>query len=107
MAPDSTFVTFKSTLSFLPREGYSFDPLLPKKEGVCDSCGHNLVIREDDTEKVISARMKEYDAKTKPLLEQFEKMGVLINYETKKGVKDYPELKKIIEDKIAKSSSKA
>jgi len=23
-------------------------------------------------------------------------MGVLINYETKKGVKDYPELKKII-----------
>jgi hypothetical protein len=29
-------------------------------------------------------------------------MGVLINYETKKGVKDYPELKKIIEDKLAK-----
>jgi hypothetical protein len=30
-------------------------------------------------------------------------MGVLINYETKKGVKDYPELKKIIENKLAKS----
>ena len=29
-------------------------------------------------------------------------MGVLINYETKKGVKDYPELKKIIEGKLAK-----
>jgi|LakMenE18May11ns_1017448.scaffolds.fasta_scaffold9849769_5 hypothetical protein len=29
-------------------------------------------------------------------------MGVLINYETKKGVKDYPELKKIIEDKLGK-----
>ena len=85
----------------------SFDPLLPKKEGVCYSCGHNRVIREDNTDKLISARIKEYDAKTKPLLEQFEKMGVLINYETKKGVKDYPELKKIIEDKIAKSSSKA
>jgi hypothetical protein len=34
--------------------------------------------------------MKEYDAKTRPLLEVFEKMGVLINCEAKQGVKDYP-----------------
>jgi len=66
------------------------DPLLPKKEGVCDNCGHNLVIREDDTEKVISARMKEYEEKTKPLLKEFENRKVLINFETRKGVKDYP-----------------
>ena len=77
------------------------DPLLPKKDGVCDNCGHNLVIREDDTEKVISARMKEYDAKTKPLLNEFEKRGALINFETKKGVKDCPELKKIVEGKLS------
>jgi adenylate kinase family enzyme len=61
------------------------------------------VIRADDTEKVISSRMKEYEAKTKPLLDEFKKMGVLINYETKQGVKDYPELKKIIENKLAKA----
>jgi hypothetical protein len=30
-------------------------------------------------------------------------MGVLINCEAKKGVKDYPEIKKIVEEKIAKS----
>lgn len=77
------------------------DPLLPKKEGICDNCGHQLVIREDDTEKVISSRMKEYEAKTKPLLDVFEKMGVLINCEAKKGVKDYPELKKMVEAKLA------
>ena len=79
------------------------DPLLPKKEGICDNCGHQLVIREDDTEKVISSRMKEYEAKTKPLLEIFEKMGVLINCEAKKGVKDYPELKKLVEQKLAQN----
>lgn len=45
--------------------------------------------------------MKEYEAKTKPLLEVFEKMGVLINCEAKKGVKDYPELKKMVEQKLA------
>lgn len=46
------------------------DPLLPKKEGICDNCGHDkLVIRSDDTQSVIEARMKEYDAKTRPLLD--------------------------------------
>lgn len=34
------------------------DPLLPKVENVCDSCGDTLVVREDDTERVISQRMK-------------------------------------------------
>jgi adenylate kinase len=79
------------------------DPLLPKREGHCDACGHELVIREDDTEKVIRDRMKEYDSKTRPLLEVFEKMGVLINCEAKRGVKDYPEIRKIVEERIAKS----
>ena len=45
--------------------------------------------------------MKEYDAKTRPLLSEFEKRGALINFETKKGVKDYPELKKIVEGKLS------
>ena len=79
------------------------DPLLPKKDGFCDACGHQLVIREDDTEKVLKDRMAEYEAKTFPLLKEFEKLGVLINCEAKKGVKDYPEIKKIVEERIAKS----
>ena len=77
------------------------DPLLPKQEGICDNCGHKLVIREDDTEKVISARMREYDDKTKLLLNEFEKRGALISFETRKGVKDYPKLKKIVEGKLS------
>ena len=81
------------------------DPLLPKKEGACDACGHELVIRDDDKENVIKARMEEYEAKTRPLLNVFEKMGVLINCEAKKGVKDYPEIKKLVEDKIASSTA--
>ena len=44
--------------------------------------------------------MKEYDAKTRPLLTEFEKRGVLLNYEAKKGVKDYPDLKQIVEKKL-------
>ena len=48
--------------------------------------------------------MTEYDNKTRPLLEIFEKLGVLINVEAKRGVKDYPEIRKIVEEKIAKSA---
>lgn len=79
---------------------YQMEPLLPKKEGVCDKCGGKLVIRDDDTEKVISARMKEYDAKTKPLLDEYKKKGSLINFEVKKGVKDYPALLAQVKPKL-------
>jgi len=47
-------------------------PLLPKKKvDECDDCTGNvkLVIREDDTEKVIRDRMKVYELKTQPILE--------------------------------------
>jgi len=44
--------------------------------------------------------MEEYEAKTRPLLNVFERMGVLMNCEAKKGVKDYPEIKKLVESKI-------
>jgi len=74
------------------RDGYEMEPLLPKKEGVCDKCGGNLVIRDDDTETVITARMKEYNAKTLPLLDEYKKRGSLMNFEVKRGVKDYPKL---------------
>jgi adenylate kinase len=42
----------------LCRDGYSMDPLLPKKEGICDNCGGKLIIRDDDKLNVIEERMK-------------------------------------------------
>jgi adenylate kinase len=83
------------------RDGYEMEPLLPKKGG-CDKCGGEpkLVIRDDDTEKVITERMKEYDAKTLPLINEYKKKGVLVDFEVKKGVKDYPALRKVIKDKL-------
>lgn len=54
------------------RDGYQMEPLLPKKEGVCDKCGStDIVIRADDKKEVISARMVEYDQKTLPILKLF------------------------------------
>lgn len=79
------------------------DPLLPKK-GACDGCSDvkKLQMRDDDKKEVIEVRMKEYAEKTEPLLKEFEKKGVLMNFEVKKGVKDYPELKKKITERLDK-----
>jgi adenylate kinase len=49
----------------------------PKKEGVCDSCGAQLVQRKDDKEEVISERLKSYESQTLPLVEFYRRQGHL------------------------------
>jgi adenylate kinase len=52
-----------------------FDP--PAEEGVCDVCGEPLAIRDDDKPEVIRHRLDTYHSKTEPLIEYYEKKGVL------------------------------
>jgi adenylate kinase len=49
----------------------------PKKEGVCDVCGTQLFQRVDDTEEVISERLKSFERQTLPLEEFYRKQGRL------------------------------
>jgi len=57
---------------------YNLINLKPKKEGVCDVCGgHVLIHRSDETEEGIKKRLNEYEEKTKPLIEHYEKKGIL------------------------------
>lgn len=50
----------------------------PKQEGICDKCGSELVQREDDSsEDAIRRRLAIYDEQTSPLVEYYEKKGVL------------------------------
>jgi adenylate kinase len=49
----------------------------PKNEGVCDACGTQLFQRADDTEEVISERLKSYERQTKPLEDFYRKQGRL------------------------------
>ena len=49
----------------------------PKKNGVCDFCGSQLVQREDDREEVISERLKSYEKKTLPLADYYRQQGRL------------------------------
>jgi adenylate kinase len=52
-----------------------FNP--PKKEGVCDVDGSELITRDDDRPEVIAKRLETYHSKTEPLVELYEKRGIL------------------------------
>lgn len=49
-------------------------PKVPMRD---DVTGEPLIVRKDDTEEVFDARMKEYDATFEPVLEFYEKKGLL------------------------------
>ena len=50
----------------------------PKAEGVCDSCGGQLVQREDDRAETVRKRLEVYHAETEPLKGFYEGKGILV-----------------------------
>ncbi|MBX6422019.1 adenylate kinase [Thermosulfurimonas sp. F29] len=49
----------------------------PKVEGKCDACGGELYQRADDNEETVRNRLKVYHESTAPLIDYYEKKGVL------------------------------
>ena len=49
----------------------------PKVEGKCDVCGSPLIKRKDDNPETIKERLEVYYKSTKPLIEFYEKVGLL------------------------------
>ncbi|MBR3344183.1 MAG: adenylate kinase [Solobacterium sp.] len=48
-----------------------------KVEGICDECGGKLQQRKDDTVEKLRQRMDEYENSTKPVIDYFDKQGVV------------------------------
>ncbi len=49
----------------------------PKVDGICDKCGGKLIQREDDKEEVVRKRIEVYNESTAPLIDYYEKKGLL------------------------------
>jgi adenylate kinase len=58
-------------------EVYHLVSMPPKKEGVCDKCGSELVLRDDDRPSVIRNRLEVYREKTQPLLKNYRDKGLM------------------------------
>ena len=51
----------------------------PKTEGVCDKCGAQLVLRDDDKPETVKNRLAVYHKETEPLKDFYAKRGNLIS----------------------------
>ena len=49
----------------------------PKEEGICDRCGKELVLRDDDKEETVLNRLKVYHDQTQPLIQFYKDKGVM------------------------------
>ena len=58
----------------------------PKQEGICDKCGGELYQRDDDTYEKAKNRLDVYKKQTAPLVEYFEKTGVLYSTPLSKAI---------------------
>ena len=53
----------------------TFNP--PVKEGICDTCGQVVVLREDDKPETVQKRLKVYHEQTQPLIDYYKNQGIL------------------------------
>lgn len=58
----------------------------PKKEGVCDVCGGELIQRADDNAETVANRIEVYEAQTMPLIAYYEKAGNLSHIDGATGL---------------------
>lgn len=77
--PDDNIVKRISGRRSCPKCGASYhvEFIPPKKEGVCDICGSDLIQREDDRPDTISSRLNVYHEQTQPLIDYYKEAGVL------------------------------
>jgi adenylate kinase len=49
----------------------------PKRNKTCDKCGFKLIQRSDDKEDVVRHRLVVYREKTQPLIDRYQKRGLI------------------------------
>jgi len=53
----------------------------PKKEGVCDICGGELIQRKDDNIETVENRINVYEDQTAPLIGYYKEAGSLVDFD--------------------------
>ena len=60
----------------------------PKTENICDKCGSELILRDDDKPETVLNRLKVYHDQTQPLIEYYTEKGILRTVDGTKDMKD-------------------
>lgn len=79
-------LTGRWTCRLNPRHIYNVKTNPPAKPGVCDIDGGELYQRPDDQEETVKNRIQVYFQQTKPLIEYYQKAGVLIEVDGQQAI---------------------
>ena len=79
---DETIMDRMSGRRVCPKCGASFHVVAvpPKKEGICDECGSELITRKDDAPETVKSRLTVYHRETEPLKEFYRSRGILYRW---------------------------
>ena len=85
---DETIMERMSGRRVCPKCGasYHITAVPPKKEGVCDECGSELITRKDDAPETVKSRLAVYHKETEPLKDFYKARGVLYPVEDQGSV---------------------
>ncbi len=59
-----------------------------KVEGICDACGGALILRDDDKPETVKKRLDVYHEQTQPLVDFYQKKGILVDVDGTKNLMD-------------------
>lgn len=100
---DDVIVKRLSARRVCPKCGavYNLITAPPSKDGVCDTCGEALVLRDDDREETIRERLRVYRMQTKPLKEYYADAGLLREIDADGTVNEVFERVKSVIERLA------
>ena len=67
---------------------YHIEHIPPKKDGICDKCGSELVLRDDGKPETVQKRLNVYHEQTQPLIDYYNKKGILREVDGSQDMKD-------------------
>ena len=65
---------------------FHLESLKPKKEGICDKCGAELIQRADDQEETVKKRLEVYHEQTQPLIDYYTEEGILKTFDGSRDI---------------------
>jgi adenylate kinase len=83
--PDSGVIERLGGREVCRKCGYNFHKIFnkPSKEGICDHCGGEVYVRDDDKPEAIQKRLEVYRKQTAPLIDYYRQKGLLIDIDAR------------------------
>jgi adenylate kinase len=80
---------------------YHIENKPPRGAGVCDHCGGEVYLRDDDAPETVKKRLDVYQLQTEPLINYYKEKGLLVSFDGGRLTIDglFAEISKILEAK--------